>query len=149
MEELFRQHAHRRLNPLTSDWVLVSPQRTARPWQGAIERLPASERPSYDPSCYLCPRNQRAGGVRNPDYPSTFLFENDFAALRPNIPQAQLDFEDKSLLVASTEQGICRVMCFSPRHDLTLATMSLMEIEQVVRAWKAESRELAEQAGIH
>ena len=148
MELIFREQSHRRLNPLTSDWVLVSPHRTQRPWQGAIERLPPSERPRYDPSCYLCPRNQRAGGVHNPDYQSTFLFENDFAALKPDAPRVQLDFAGKGLLVAETEQGICRVMCFSPRHDLTLATMSLPEIEQVVRAWAEQSRELAARPGI-
>src|SRR5262249_38093837 len=110
LEAIFREQAHRRLNPLTSDWVLVSPHRTQRPGQGAIEALPASERPRYDPTCYLCPRNQRAGGVRNPDYQSTFLFENDFAALKKDAPRAQLDVEQKGLLVAETEQGICRVM---------------------------------------
>jgi UDPglucose--hexose-1-phosphate uridylyltransferase len=143
LELIFREQSHRRLNPLTSDWVLVSPHRTQRPWQGAIEALPASERPRYDPTCYLCPRNQRAGGVRNPDYQSTFLFENDFAALKKDAPRAQLDVDGKGLLVAETEPGICRVMCFSPRHDLTLGTMSLAEIEEVVRTWTAQSRELA------
>lgn len=148
MELTFREQSHRRLNPLTSDWVLVSPHRTQRPWQGAIESLPPSERPRYDPSCYLCPRNQRAGGVQNPDYQSTYLFENDFAALKPDTPRAQLDYEKKGLLVAETEPGICRVMCFSPRHDLTLATMSLAEIEEVIRTWMAQSRELAARRGI-
>jgi UDPglucose--hexose-1-phosphate uridylyltransferase len=148
LEPIFREQSHRRFNPLTSDWVLVSPHRTQRPWQGAIERLRSSERPRYDPSCYLCPRNQRARGVENPDYPSTFLFENDFAALKSDGPRAQLDFAQKGLLVAETEQGICQVMCFSPRHDLTLATMSVPEIEEVVRTWILQSRDLAVRPGI-
>jgi UDPglucose--hexose-1-phosphate uridylyltransferase len=148
LENTFREQSHRRLNPLTGDWVLVSPHRTKRPWQGAVESLPATERPRYDPTCYLCPRNQRAGGVRNPDYPSTFVFENDFAALKKDVPAARLDVENKGLLVAETEQGICRVMCFSPRHDLTLGSMEVGEIEEVIRTWTAQSLELASIAGI-
>ena len=105
---------HRRYNPLTGEWVLVSPHRTQRPWQGAIEPVPVSERPKYDPSCYLCPGNQRAGGARNPQYASTFVFENDFAALQKNAPTSRLDIQGKGLLVAEGEPGLCRVMCFSP-----------------------------------
>ncbi|MBV9341652.1 MAG: UDP-glucose--hexose-1-phosphate uridylyltransferase, partial [Acidobacteria bacterium] len=148
MEDTFREQSHRRFNPLTGDWVLVSPHRTKRPWQGAVESLPAAERPRYDPSCYLCPRNQRAGGIRNPDYPSTFVFENDFAALKKEAPRARFDVADKGLLVAETEQGICRVMCFSPRHDLTLGSMEVAEIEAVIGTWTAQSEELATIAAI-
>ncbi len=142
------QQSHRRFNPLTNEWVLVSPHRTQRPWQGAIEALPPSNRPQYDPTCYLCPGNERAGGVRNPQYKSTFVFENDFAALRKDAPLARLDVQDKGLLVAEGEPGTCRVMCFSPRHDLTLSSMSVGEIEEVVRTWTNQFTELASLDGI-
>ena len=143
MELKLNEQSHRRLNPLTGEWVLVSPQRTQRPWQGAVEKLPLTDRPQYDPTCYLCPGNERAGGVRNPKYTSTFVFENDFAALKRDAPQGHLDVEDKGLLLAEGEPGICRVMCFSPRHDLTLSSMSLPEIEEVVRTWASQFAELA------
>jgi len=142
------EQSHRRFNPLAREWVLVSPRRTERPWLGAIETAPANHLPKYDPSCYLCPGNQRAGGARNPDYDSTFIFENDFAALKPDTANGVLDVEGRGLLVAESERGICRVMCFSPRHDLTLSSMSLHEIETVVRAWIAQSSELAAIPGI-
>lgn len=144
----FREQSHRRYNPLSREWVLVSPHRTQRPWQGAVEKIPVVEKPQYDPSCYLCPGNERAGGIRNPSYSSTFVFENDFAALKPDAPLARLDLQNKSLLVAETERGICRVMCFLPRHDLTLATMQLPEIEEVVRTWIAQTQELSAVSGM-
>jgi UDPglucose--hexose-1-phosphate uridylyltransferase len=143
-----KEQSHRRWNPLTQEWVLVSPHRTQRPWQGSVEATPAVERPRYDPSCYLCPGNQRAGGVRNPQYDSTFVFENDFAALKKDSSLGRLDPAGKGLLVAEGEQGICRVMCFTPRHDLTLSGMSVDEIATVVRAWAAQFEELAAVAGI-
>ena len=136
---------HRRLNPLTGEWLLVSPQRTARPWQGQVEDAPPEQRPAYDPSCYLCPGNERAGGARNPDYTGTFVFENDFAALRPTTaPQALArGVDDKPpLLHAESERGICRVVCFSPRHDLTLAGLDLPALERVVATWTAQYTEL-------
>jgi UDPglucose--hexose-1-phosphate uridylyltransferase len=148
LELKLNEQSHRRLNALTGEWVLVSPHRTQRPWQGAVEAVPATKRPQYDPSCYLCPGNQRAGGVLNPQYTSTFVFENDFAALKKDAPRGRLDVDDKGLLVAEGEPGICRVMCFLPRHDLTLSTMSLMEIEDVVRTWALQFAELAAVAGI-
>jgi UDPglucose--hexose-1-phosphate uridylyltransferase len=148
LNPIFREQSHRRFNPLAGDWVLVSPHRTQRPWQGAVESVPPTERPEYDPTCYLCPGNTRAGGVRNPKYQSTFVFENDFAALKKDAPSAKLDLQNKGLLVAETEHGICRVMCFLPRHDLTLATMQTPEIEEVVRTWTAQTRELAANSGI-
>ena len=114
-----QQHPHRRYNPLTREWVLVSPHRTQRPWQGQVERPAQELLPTYDPSCYLCPGNARAGGVRNPDYQSTFVFDNDFAALQMDVPPARLD--TSGLLIAASERGICRVVCFSPDHSLTLA----------------------------
>jgi UDPglucose--hexose-1-phosphate uridylyltransferase len=149
LDTLFREQPHRRFNPLSREWVLVSPHRTQRPWQGAVESLPAAERPQYDPSCYLCPGNMRAGGVLNPQYQSTFIFENDFAALKKGVPDARLDIEGKGLLVAETESGTCSVMCFSPRHDLTLASMGVREIEEVVRAWIAQTEELAGLPRVH
>ena len=133
---------HRRLNALTNEWVLVSPHRTMRPWQGEVASLPSASEPAYDPSCYLCPGNARAGGVRNPVYPSTFVFDNDFAALKPNTARDRLDIESMGLLVAEAEPGTCRVICFSPRHDLTLATMGVDGIELVVRTWIEQFREL-------
>jgi UDPglucose--hexose-1-phosphate uridylyltransferase len=136
------QDPHRRLNPLTNEWVLVSPHRTSRPWQGEVARVPAAPEPSYDPECYLCPGNLRAGGIRNPAYSDTFVFENDFAALQLNTFEQRLDIESRGLLVAEAEPGICRVLCFSPFHHLTLATMELRQIESVVRTWIEQFREL-------
>ena len=133
---------HRRLNPLTNEWVLVSPHRATRPWQGELERVPTASAVTYDPNCYLCPGNDRAGGICNPQYRTTFVFENDFPALKPQTPHDRIDLEGKGLLVAEGESGICRVICFSPRHDLTLASMSPEEIEIVVRTWMEQSREL-------
>jgi UDPglucose--hexose-1-phosphate uridylyltransferase len=147
-DSAFREQSHRRFNPLSSEWVLVSPHRTQRPWQGAVESVPVAQRPQYDPTCYLCPGNTRAGGVRNPNYHSTFVFENDFAALKRDVPLARMDINKKGLLVAETERGICKVMCFLPRHDLTLATMQLADIQEVVRTWIAKTRELSVVPGI-
>ena len=135
---------HRRWNPLADEWVLVSPQRTGRPWQGQIEKVPPRHEPAYDPSCYLCPGNSRAGGVSNPRYTGTFVFDNDFAALKPTVPPDRTDIQDLGILVAEGELGICRVICFSPRHDLTLSTMQPNDIEEVVRTWASQFRELGD-----
>jgi UDPglucose--hexose-1-phosphate uridylyltransferase len=124
--------SHRRRNALTGEWVLVSPHRAKRPWQGQVEKPGTAARPAYDPTCYLCPGNARAGGHRNPDYASTFVFDNDFAALKPDGPEAHVN---DGLLVADAEPGRCRVICFSPRHDLTLANMELPVIRGVVDTW--------------
>ena len=142
------EQSHRRLNPLTDEWVLVSPHRTQRPWQGAVEAVPAVARPQYDPTCYLCPGNPRAGGVRNPQYTSTYIFENDFAALKKDVPASTIDVQHKGLLVAEGESGICRVMCFSPRHDMTLSSMEQPAIEEVVRTWTSQFSELARTPGV-
>jgi len=140
---------HRRLNPLTNEWVLVSPHRATRPWQGEVSSLSTATEPAYDPSCYLCPSNARAGGIRNPPYAATFVFDNDFAALKLDTPRERLDVDGRGLLVAEGEPGICRVICFSPRHDLTLATMEADAIEVVVRTWMGQFRELGDMPNIH
>lgn len=146
MSEAMPGTPHRRMNLLTGEWVLVSPHRTKRPWQGQMETPAPAERPAYDPECYLCPGNARAGGAQNPPYTSTFVFENDYAALLPNADpvnfQRSLTPDGPALLVAEGERGICRVVCFSPRHDLTLAQMSATEIRSVVDVWAAQYTEL-------
>ena len=134
---------HRRFNPLTREWVLVSPQRTQRPWQGQIEASARVHVPPYDPTCYMCPGNARAGGARNPQYASTLVLENDFPALLPQTPDAVLDLEQRGLLVAQGEPGVCRVICYSPRHDLTLATLDAGAIREVVKLWTEQYSELA------
>ncbi len=128
-----KQQPHRRFNPLTNEWILVSPHRTQRPWQGKQERGSAPTQVTYDPDCYLCPGNARAGGVRNPEYKTTFVFENDFAALKPDTPEGE--FREGDLLIASAESGVCKVVCFSPRHDLTLRAMDAASIRPVVDTW--------------
>lgn len=128
---------HRRFNPLTGEWVLVSPHRTSRPWLGAQESSPES-RPPYDSGCYLCPGNVRTSGQRNPDYTGTFVFPNDFPALL-GVGEAGID---DGIFRAEPVRGECRVLCFSPRHDLTLAEMSLPEIEAVVTLWHDQIAEL-------
>ncbi len=133
---------HRRHNPLTGEWVLVAPHRTQRPWQGQVERLPQEERPAYDPNCYLCPGNVRAGGARNPPYEHTFVFTNDFPSLLPEAPALELD--PHPLFRSSAEIGTCRVLCFSPRHDLTLPEMAVEEIRYVVDAWAGQVQELGQ-----
>ncbi len=132
--------SHRRYNPLTDEWILVSPHRATRPWQGQVEAVPPETRPAYDPKCYLCPGNVRANGEHNPQYTSTFVFDNDFAALLPDAPPTQLD--EAGLLRAESEAGICRVVCFSPRHDLTLAQMPVEGIRTVVDVWAGQTTEL-------
>ena len=135
-------YPHRRLNQLSGEWVLVSPHRAQRPWQGQVERLPAEDLPAYDPGCYLCPGNERAGGGRNPRYSSTFVFTNDFSALLPDSPMVQESRSD--LLEAQPVSGTCRVICFSPRHDLTLPEMSRENILEVVEVWTGQLAELGE-----
>src|SRR5262249_26335977 len=132
---------HRRYNPLSDEWLLVSAGRTRRPWLGREEQRPPEHLPSYDPACYLCPGNVRASGARNPDYASTYVFTNDFPALQPN---GSTDRMADGLLMAEGAQGTCRVVCFSPRHDLTLAQMRLADVRRVVDVWAAESAALGE-----
>ncbi|MGA8763240.1 MAG: UDP-glucose--hexose-1-phosphate uridylyltransferase [Candidatus Sulfotelmatobacter sp.] len=136
------QIPHRRYNPLMQQWVLVSPHRTERPWLGQTEEPERQTAPRYDPNCYLCPGNARAGGARNPDYSSTFVFDNDFAALRPDIPRLKVAHPVSDLLIAESEPGICRVVCFSPHHDLTMGRMKEDEIRDVVDVWIEQYRSL-------
>jgi UDPglucose--hexose-1-phosphate uridylyltransferase len=142
-----KESPHRRFNPLKNEWILVSPHRTQRPWQGQVEKTAAPADLHYDPTCYLCPGNERAGGVRNPQYTSTFVFENDFAALKPDTPEGS--YEAGDLIVARAEKGTCRVVCFSPDHSLTVARMKVPELEKVVAAWIEQYRDLQKLPFIH
>jgi UDPglucose--hexose-1-phosphate uridylyltransferase len=132
----FREASHRRFNPLTGEWTLVSPHRMQRPWQGKHEAVAAPAGLRHDPNCYLCAGNLRANGARNPDYTHTFVFDNDFPALQSDPPPERVE---DGLLVAEGESGLCRVLCFSPRHDLTLAAMAVPDIERIVDAWVEET----------
>jgi UDPglucose--hexose-1-phosphate uridylyltransferase len=136
-------HPHRRFNSLTGDWVLISPHRTKRPWHGKVEPTAPKDRPRHDSACHLCAGNARAGGHRNPHYERTFVFENDFAALLPSVDAScGADGEVHELLGSQAVRGECRVICFSPRHDLTLARMETDAIRGVVDTWAEQSAEL-------
>jgi UDPglucose--hexose-1-phosphate uridylyltransferase len=144
----FLEIPHRRYNPLTREWVLVSPHRAKRPWLGQVEKVPPENLPRYDPQCYLCPGNERAAGRHNPAYTQTFVFDNDFPALlRPEqITQEAGDINLTSsspLFISQAESGVCRVVCFSPRHDLTLPEMNCDDIEAVIHTWSEQTTELA------
>mgnify|MGYP001189067799 FL=1 len=139
---------HQRFNPLTREWVLVSPHRAKRPWLGQVEKLPPEVRTAYDPTCYLCPRNARAGGIFNPDYSGAYSFENDFAALLPDRADEQ-PASSHPLLVSVPEQGRCLVVCFSPRHDLTLPELDPAAVESVIETWGHLSSDLEQETYIH
>ena len=141
----FLEQPHTRLNILTGEKILVSPHRSKRPWQGQIEDLPSDNRPVYDPKCYLCPGNQRADGTQNPNYTDSFVFVNDFSAL---LEDSTLADYNEGLLQASTEKGICKVISFTPRHDLTLPEMDVEAIKAVVDLWQREFGELAQKEWI-
>jgi len=168
---------HRRYNALAGEWILVSPQRTLRPWQGQVERPATERRPAYDPGCYLCPGNERAGGVRNPDYRGTYVFTNDFPALLPDTPggatgtaspeptagvpggaedarganladasdgaDGAVGANGPALLRARPVRGTCRVVCFTPRHDLTLPEMTRADLRAVIDLWARETLALS------
>jgi UDPglucose--hexose-1-phosphate uridylyltransferase len=138
---------HRRRNALTGEWVLVSPHRAKRPWLGQIERVAPPTRPEYDPTCYLCPGNERAGGIRNPRYTSTFVFDNDFPALKDVATRTRVEPND--LLIAESESGICRVACFSPRHDLSLPGLQPHEIRAVIDVWAQQYEQLGARPDIN
>lgn len=137
---------HRRYNPLSGEWVLVSPHRARRPWLGQVEKISPEDLPEYDPTCYLCPGNQRVGGKQNPDYTSTFVFDNDFSALMPPGAAAEDEAGEATRLpgtfTAEPEWGISRVVCFSPRHDLTIPELSLTAVAEVIRTWTQQTQEL-------
>ena len=136
------QYPHRRWNPLRRSWVMVSPHRTQRPWQGEVSKTAAPASLTYDPECYLCPGNKRAGGEVNPPYNGVFSFVNDYAAVLPN-PPASVDATDSPLLAAEPVQGICKVLCFHPDHSLTLAKMQRPDMRRVIDAWAAETEEIS------
>ncbi len=138
---------HRRKNILTGEWILVSPQRTQRPWQGEISTTPNVQNLEYESGCYLCPGNKRANGEINPQYTGTYVFTNDFSALIPDIPAERI--QENDLLVSKAERGICRVVNYSPKHNLTLAEMTENEIEQVIATWQEEFRMLGEKPYIN
>ncbi len=135
-----KEHPHRRFNPLTREWILVSPHRNQRPWLGQVEEVAAKIPPAYDPGCYMCPGNTRAAGQRNPKYEGTLVFDNDYPALLSAAPEASRD--DDGLIMARSEPGICRVICFSPRHDLTVARMRPADLRRVVDVWTEQYVEL-------
>lgn len=134
------EHPHRRYNPLLDQYVLVSPHRMKRPWQGAQEKPAPDDKPQYDPDCYLCPGNTRKSSVTNPDYDSTYVFDNDYRALLDDIPPAPES--DNPFFRMESVEGTNRVLCFSPRHDLTLAEMPIPDIRTVIDLWAAQVAEL-------
>ncbi len=141
------EQSHRRFNPLLNEWILVSPHRTQRPWQGKVEDNKILSKPEYLNDCYLCPGNLRANGDTNPDYKSTFVFNNDFASLKNDIDYSS--YNKNELLKAKSEKGICRVVCFSPKHNLTLAELEQPEIEKVIRVWQDEYKFLGSKSFIN
>ena len=140
--------SHRRYNPLLGEWVLVSPHRLQRPWQGAAEKILENSLPSYEESCYLCPGNLRANGVQNPNYTGTFVFDNDFPALAPE-PGTDNNHAAHHLLQTLPEFGRCRVVCYSPNHNKTISQLELTEIEQVIITWQLEYEQLGNDPAIN
>jgi UDPglucose--hexose-1-phosphate uridylyltransferase len=134
------QRPHRRWNPLRDEWVLVSPDRTRRPWQGSNEPVAHTPLPEYDPDCYLCPGNLRASGERNPGYQSTFVFQNDFPTLFAEVVPTEP--VTHPLMRAQGQAGECRVMCFSPRHDLSLAELPDDGLRAVIDTWAEQTSQL-------
>jgi UDPglucose--hexose-1-phosphate uridylyltransferase len=137
---------HRRYNILSGEWILVSPHRAKRPWSGQEEKIEEEKLPAYDSTCYLCPGNERANGFRNPEYDSVYSFINDFPALFPNTSSDE--FNSDNLLIARGESGICKVVCFSPQHNVTLPELSVGQIVKVVDLWTEEYRMLASDSNI-
>jgi UDPglucose--hexose-1-phosphate uridylyltransferase len=135
MNKSLQNFSHKRYNILTGEWVLVSPHRAKRPWQGQNETISNETRPKHDPDCYLCAGNTRINGEQNPEYKDVFIFENDFAALQTTSPKFLLT---DGLLRAESEQGICKVVCFSPDHSKSLAQMEVISIDKVIEAWQNE-----------
>jgi len=138
-----QDHPHRRYNPLTDDWILVSPHRAKRPWQGQTETQDNAVLPSYEPTCYLCPGNERISGETNPHYQDTYIFENDFGALMPDSP-SESDNADDPLMRARPEAGVARVLCYSPDHSLTLPELPLPAIRALVDTWVEQLTDLGQ-----
>jgi len=135
MNTNLQDYSHKRLNILTGEWVLVSPHRAKRPWQGQNEAISNDQRPKHDPSCFLCAGNTRINGEQNPEYEDVFVFTNDFAALQTTSPKFNVS---EGLFKAESEQGICKVICFSPDHSKSLADMDVEDIDKVVKTWQKE-----------
>lgn len=147
MENLsFATFPHRRYNPLLKEWVLVSSQRIKRPWRGEKEEPITQEKRKYDSKCYLCPGNKRNNNQYNPQYQNTFVFDNDFPSLTPETPSVIKSSNE--LLKSENERGICRVICYSPRHNLSLGTMDTIDIAKITQAWKQQQEELSSQSFI-
>nr|WP_320117610.1 UDP-glucose--hexose-1-phosphate uridylyltransferase [uncultured Marinifilum sp.] len=140
------ENPHRRYNPLTGEWILVSPHRSKRPWQGQVEKVVEEKRPSHDPNCYLCPGNDRIGGEKNPNYEDVYSFQNDFSALLQDTPKGE--YADGDLFKAESESGVCKVICFSPDHSLTVPEMKVENIRKVVDLWCKEYKELGDREDI-
>jgi len=139
MNTNLQDYSHKRFNILTGEWVLVSPHRAKRPWQGQNEAISNEVRPTHDPSCYLCAGNTRINGEENPKYEDVFVFTNDFAALQTSSPKFSIT---EGLFKSESEQGICKVICFSPDHSMSLADMEVLDINKVVKTWQNEYTEL-------
>ena len=146
MNQEFNTSPHRRLNILTGEWILVSPHRTKRPWQGKLEKVATEQGASYDADCFLCPGNVRASGDTNPDYKEPYSFQNDFSAL---LPEGAHEKHSDGLLTAQAETGVCRVVCFSPDHSLTLPVMEIADIIKVVQKWKEEYADLGRKEDVN
>ena len=139
MNTNFQDYSHKRFNILTGEWVLVSPHRAKRPWQGQNEEISNEKRPTHDLNCYLCAGNTRVNGQENPKYDDVFVFINDFPALQTTSPKFAVN---EGLFKAESEQGICKVICFSPDHSKSLADMSVENINKVVKTWQNQYTEL-------
>lgn len=135
-------NTHNRFNPLTKEWVKCSPHRAKRPWQGQVEDPQKDDKPHYDENCYLCAGNKRTSGITNPNYKSTYVFQNDFSAILPEGSNDRFTKGPNGILQAKGERGICKVICFSPRHDLTISKMEVHDIEKIIKVWKEQYIEL-------
>jgi len=146
MKENLQNYSHKRYNILTGEWVLVSPHRAKRPWQGQNEIVSNVVRPSHDSSCYLCAGNTRINGEKNPNYEDVFVFTNDFAALQSDSKSFSVN---DGLIKAESEQGICKVICFSPDHSKSLADMDVKDIDKVIKTWQEEYTSLGANESIN